>query len=73
MVLEITEDKNVHAINTVDGYMILRPRPSSWLYIAGADPVPSLSLGELRPAGIFTAGTAQAVCQQWRAIWWANG
>ena len=59
MVLEITSDKKVHAINSEDGYMIIdakaiilsmgcRERTRGAIAIPGA-----------RPAGVFTAGAAQ--------------
>lgn len=72
MVLEITEDKKVHAINTVDGYMILeakaivlamgcRERTRGAISIPA--PAPPASLLPALPSGMST----------WRAIWWANG
>lgn len=59
MVLEIEEDKTVHAINTERGYMMIqagavvlamgcRERTAGAIGVAGS-----------RPSGVFTAGTAQ--------------
>ena len=59
MVLEITEDKKVHAINTVDGYMILEAKAIVLAMGCRERTRGAISIPGTRPAGIFTAGTAQ--------------
>lgn len=59
MVLEIRNNKQVHAMNSSEGYMVLEAR--SIVYAMGCRERTRGAIGIPgdRPAGIFTAGTAQ--------------
>ena len=56
MVLEVTPEKIVHAINTVDGYMMIEAKA---IVLAMERTRGAISIPGERPAGVFTAGTAQ--------------
>ena len=59
MVLEITKDKQVHMVNTKDGYQILSAK--SIVLAMGCRERTRGAIGTpgTRPAGVYTAGTAQ--------------
>lgn len=59
MVLEITNDKQVHAVNTKDGYMILKSKSIILAMGCRERTRGAIAIPGDRPAGIFTAGTAQ--------------
>lgn len=59
MVLEITEEKEVHCINTVDGYLILKAKAIILAMGCRERTSGAISLPGSRPAGVITAGTAQ--------------
>lgn len=59
MVLEITHDKKVHIINTVDGYQILETQTVILAMGCRERTRGALAIPGDRPSGIFTAGTAQ--------------
>ncbi len=59
MVLQITSDKTVYAVNTVDGYMILKAKAIVLAMGCRERPRGAINIAGDRPSGIFTAGTAQ--------------
>ncbi len=59
MVLEIEEDKRIHAINTEDGYMILEAKSIILAMGCRERTRGAIGIPGDRPAGIFTAGAAQ--------------
>ena len=59
MVLEICEDKKIHAINTKDGYMIIQAEAIVLAMGCRERTRGALNIPGTRPAGIFTAGMAQ--------------
>lgn len=59
MVLEITPDKEIHAINSIDGFMIIEAKAIILAMGCRERTAGALSIPGTRPAGVFTAGTAQ--------------
>ena len=59
MVLEVTPEKIVHAINTVDGYMMIEAKAIVLAMGCRERTRGAISIPGERPAGVFTAGTAQ--------------
>lgn len=59
MVLDITEDKTISAINTKDGFMEIKSEAIVLAMGCRERPRGALSIPGTRPAGVFTAGTAQ--------------
>ena len=59
MVLDITPEKVVHAINTTDGYMAIEAKAVILAMGCRERTRGAISIPGERPAGIFTAGTAQ--------------
>ncbi|MDU5105574.1 NAD(P)/FAD-dependent oxidoreductase [Clostridium sp.] len=59
MVLEIEEDKKIHAINTEDGYMILEAKSIILAMGCRERTRGAIGIAGDRPSGIFTAGAAQ--------------
>ena len=59
MVLEVTPEKIVHAINTVDGYMMIEAKAIVLAMGCRERTRGDISIPGERPAGVFTAGTAQ--------------
>ena len=59
MVLDLAADKTVTAINRVDGLFQLKPKAVVLAMGCRERPRGALNLPGSRPAGIFTAGTAQ--------------
>ena len=59
MVLEVTPEKIVHAINTVDGYMTIEAKAIVLAMGCRERTRGAISIPGERPAGVFTAGTAQ--------------
>ena len=59
MVLEVTPEKIVHAINTVDGYMMIEAKAIILAMGCRERTRGAISIPGERPAGVFTAGTAQ--------------
>lgn len=59
MVLEVTPEKIVHAINTVDGYMMIKAKAIVLAMGCRERTRGAISIPGERPAGVFTAGTAQ--------------
>lgn len=59
MVLEVTPEKIVHAINTVDGYMMIEAKAIVLAMGCRERTRGAISISGERPAGVFTAGTAQ--------------
>ena len=59
MVLDITPEKMVHAINTKDGYMAIEAKAVILAMGCRERTRGAISIPGERPAGIFTAGTAQ--------------
>ena len=59
MVLDITPEKIVHAINTKDGYMAIEAKAVILAMGCRERTRGAISIPGERPAGIFTAGTAQ--------------
>lgn len=59
MVLEVTPEKIVHAINTVDGYMMIEVKAIVLAMGCRERTRGAISIPGERPAGVFTAGTAQ--------------
>ena len=59
MVLEIEEDKKIHAINSEDGYMILETKAIILAMGCRERTRGAIGIPGDRPAGIFTAGAAQ--------------
>ena len=61
MVLEVTPEKIVHAINTVDGYMMIEAKAIVLAMGCRERTRGAISIPGERPSGVFTAGTAQRV------------
>ncbi len=59
MVLEVTPEKIVHVINTVDGYVMIEAKSIILAMGCRERTRGAISIPGERPAGIFTAGTAQ--------------
>ncbi|MGN0522521.1 MAG: NAD(P)/FAD-dependent oxidoreductase [Eubacterium sp.] len=59
MVLQVTADKEVHAVNTTDGYMILKAKSVILAMGCRERTRGAISIPGTRPAGILTAGAAQ--------------
>ena len=59
MVLDITQDKTVHAVNTTDGYMTLTAKSIILCMGCRERTRGAISIPGDRPAGVFTAGAAQ--------------
>lgn len=59
MVLEVTPEKIVHAINTIDGYMMIEAKAIVLAMGCRERTRGAISIPGERPAGVFTAGTAQ--------------
>lgn len=59
MVLDVTPEKVVHAINTVDGYMMIEAKAIVLAMGCRERTRGAISIPGERPAGVFTAGTAQ--------------
>ena len=59
MVLHITKDRKVHAINTIDGYMVLEAKAIVLAMGCRERTRGAIAIPGDRPAGLFTAGTAQ--------------
>ncbi|MFZ5969654.1 MAG: NAD(P)/FAD-dependent oxidoreductase [Bacillota bacterium] len=59
MVLEICEDKTIHAINTKDGYMTIQAEAIVLAMGCRERTRGAINIPGTRPAGVFTAGTAQ--------------
>lgn len=59
MVLEITKDKRVHAINVKNGYMLIEAKAIILAMGCRERTAGAIRVTGSRPAGVFTAGTAQ--------------
>lgn len=59
MVLEIEEDKKIHAINTEDGYMVLETKSIILAMGCRERTKGAIGIPGDRPSGVFTAGAAQ--------------
>lgn len=59
MVLDIAQDRVVHAINMEDGYMIIKAKAIILAMGCRERTRGAIAIPGTRPAGIFTAGTAQ--------------
>ena len=59
MVLDITPEKQVHAVNTVDGYFVLQAASIVLCMGCRERTRGAISIPGTRPSGVFTAGTAQ--------------
>ena len=59
MVLDLTKDKKIHAINTKDGYMIIEAKAVILAMGCRERTKGAISIPGDRPSGIFTAGAAQ--------------
>jgi NADPH-dependent 2,4-dienoyl-CoA reductase/sulfur reductase-like enzyme len=59
MVLDITPDKELHAVNSVDGYLRIQARAIILAMGCRERTRGALSIPGTRPSGVFTAGTAQ--------------
>lgn len=59
MVLELTPDKKVHAINSKDGYMVIEAKAVILAMGCRERTRGAISIPGDRPAGVFTAGAAQ--------------
>lgn len=59
MVLDVTPDKKVHAINTVDGYMLIEAKAVILAMGCRERTRGAIGIPGERPAGVFTAGAAQ--------------
>lgn len=59
MVLDLTGDKKIHAINTKDGYMIIEAKAVILAMGCRERTRGAISIPGDRPSGIFTAGAAQ--------------
>ena len=59
MVLSITENKEVHAVNNFDGYMVLRAKAIVLTMGCRERTRGAIGTPGTRPAGIYTAGAAQ--------------
>ncbi|MEG0372654.1 MAG: FAD-dependent oxidoreductase, partial [Enterococcus sp.] len=59
MVLEVTEDKNVHIVNKEQGYQILQSKAIVLAMGCRERTRGAIGIPGSRPAGVYTAGTAQ--------------
>ena len=59
MVLEVTEDKEVHIVNKEHGYQILKTKALVFAMGCRERTRGAIGIAGSRPAGVFTAGTAQ--------------
>lgn len=59
MVLDVTPDKKVHAINSVDGYMLIEAKAVILAMGCRERTRGAIGIPGERPAGVFTAGAAQ--------------
>lgn len=59
MVLEVTENKEVHIVNKEQGYQILTAKALVFAMGCRERTRGAISIAGSRPAGVFTAGTAQ--------------
>lgn len=59
MVLEITKEKTIHAVNSKDGYMFIEAKAIILAMGCRERTRGAIAIPGERPAGIFTAGTAQ--------------
>jgi NADPH-dependent 2,4-dienoyl-CoA reductase/sulfur reductase-like enzyme len=59
MVLEITKQKEVHAVNSIDGYQLLKAKSIILAMGCRERTRGAIGIPGDRPSGIFTAGTAQ--------------
>jgi NADPH-dependent 2,4-dienoyl-CoA reductase/sulfur reductase-like enzyme len=59
MVIDITQDRLIHAINTEDGYMTIQAKAIVLAMGCRERTRGAIAIPGSRPAGIFTAGTAQ--------------
>lgn len=59
MVLEITDDKKIHAVNTTDGYMVISAKSIVLAMGCRERTRGAIAIPGDRPSGVFTAGTAQ--------------
>ena len=59
MVLEVSENKIVQAINSVDGYMIIEAKSIVLTMGCRERTRGAIAIPGDRPAGVFTAGAAQ--------------
>lgn len=59
MVLEVTEDKEVHIVNKELGYQILKTKALVFAMGCRERTRGAIGIAGSRPAGVFTAGTAQ--------------
>lgn len=59
MVLSITEDKVIHAVNPTEGYQTMKAKAIILSMGCRERTAGALSIPGTRPSGIFTAGTAQ--------------
>ncbi|MGX7203607.1 NAD(P)/FAD-dependent oxidoreductase [Enterococcus pingfangensis] len=59
MVLEVTEDKEVHIVNKDQGYQILKAKALVFAMGCRERTRGAIGIAGSRPAGVYTAGTAQ--------------
>lgn len=59
MVLHITKEKEIHAVNTKDGYMVIEAKAVILAMGCRERTRGAIAIPGDRPSGIFTAGTAQ--------------
>lgn len=59
MVLDLTEDKKIHAINSKDGYMVIEAKAVILAMGCRERTRGAISIPGDRPSGVFTAGAAQ--------------
>lgn len=59
MVIEVSNDKTIQAINTIDGFMIIKAKSIVLAMGCRERTRDAISIPGDRPAGIFTAGAAQ--------------
>lgn len=59
MVLDVTKDKQVHAINSTDGYMLIEAKAVILAMGCRERTRGAIGIPGERPAGVFTAGAAQ--------------
>ena len=70
MVLEVSENKIVQAINSVDGYMIIEAKSIVLTMGCRERTRGAIAIPGDRPAGVFTAGAAQRIYQYGRIYGW---
>jgi NADPH-dependent 2,4-dienoyl-CoA reductase/sulfur reductase-like enzyme len=59
MVLDMTKEKEIHAINSAEGYMVIKAKAIILAMGCRERTRGALSIPGTRPSGVFTAGTAQ--------------